>query len=266
MANKDEILFYLADGTPVYAADGPSKPDPGRRFGDAPPAAEKPPPPVSTLAIKAFTPGPNDQDQSANWNSVNDPYRSPESSVGLTPFSRQPGAQHETPSNGTAKMMVDYSKNPYATSVPGQPGYDQSKDPFHQTPEQKTKAAEAKKKAAKLRKLYERSPSGEWWTNSRGEKDASNCWGVRINDWEAHKLRLELESMRSRDEALYPGSRARQHSSGGTNLGEPSWSGSGGGVWRQGALEWRMASGAVVGRGGISIVQVIDSWNIYEGQ
>lgn len=178
----------------------------------------------------------------------------------------QPFAEAARP-GGKPSLLVDYTKTPGKTTVPGQPGYDQSLDPFHQTPEQKAKAAEDAKKAAAQKALLERHPLGEFWINARGEKTGkSGLDAVHLDKWEAYKLRLELESMRSRDEALYPGARGRQHSSGGTNLGEPAWSGAGGGVFQQGANEWRMASGAVVGEGGIELVEVLDTWNIYEGQ
>ncbi len=229
MAKKDEPLFHLADGTPVYAADALPPAAAPRRFGDGAAKLQASSPAAPTPPLMPFAP------------------------------------ETKAASGESAKMIVDYSKTPYATSVPGQPGYDASKDPF------RGKAAEAEaekaRKAAAEKKLYDRHPAGEWWQKARGEKTGgSGLNAIHVDAWEARRLQLELESQRRLDEVLYPGSRGRQHSAGGTNLGSPSWSGSGGGAFRQGVNEWVMASGAVIGQHGVTLVQVLDSWNIYDGQ
>jgi hypothetical protein len=171
-------------------------------------------------------------------------------------------------SGGNSKMLVDYAKNPGETTVPGQPGYNASKDPFREkTPQEKADQAKKDAAAKKQTDLLSRHPAGEWWQKTRGEKTGgSGLNAIHVDAWEARRLQLELESQRRLDEVLYPGSRGRQHSAGGTNLGSPSWSGSGGGAFRQGVNDWVMASGAVVGQHGVTLVEVLDSWNIYDGQ
>lgn len=160
MAKKDELLFYLEDGTPVYAADAPVNSLKPRRFGDRPtPAAETSEPDAKTLKAMPF----NDAPQPVQ-------------------------------TSGNAKLAVDYSKDPHATSVPGQPGYDQSKDPFRK-PEKKA------------------TPS---------------LWETHANGMEARRLQRQLDSEKTWIEVLYPGARGRQHSPGGNNLGEPSFSRTGG--------------------------------------
>lgn len=232
MATKDEPLFYLEDGTPVYATDGPTPAAAPRRFGDTAPKTQSSSHAAPTPALMPFAP------------------------------------ETKAASGGSAKMLVDYTKSPGETTVPGQPGYNASKDPFREKTSQE-KAAQSKKDASakKQTELLSRHPAGEWWQKTRGEKTGgSGLNAIHVDAWEARRLQLELESQRRLDEVLYPGSRGRQHSAGGTNLGSPSWSGSGGGAFRQGVDEWVMASGAVVGQHGVTLVEVLDSWNIYDGQ
>lgn len=171
-------------------------------------------------------------------------------------------------SDGKPEMLVDYTKDPTKTTVPGQPGYDAKKDPFRERTAEE-KAADAKKAAAdkKQADLLARHPLGEWWQQKRGEKtNGSGLAAVHLDKWEADKLKNELEQQRASQEFFYPGAKGRSHSSGGTNLGEPEFGGSGGGAFFNGANEWEMASGAVVGQNGIELVSVLDTWNIYNGQ
>jgi hypothetical protein len=184
---------------------------------------------------------------------------------GLVPFStsRDP----DPVSGGNPKLAVDYTKDPYSTTVPGQPGYDQSKDPLHKTPEQKKAEQQKAAEDEKLRKLYERSPSGEWWQKSRGEKTGgSGIDAVHSDAAEARRLQRLLDDERKWAESMYPGAGGRPHSTGGTNLGEPAWSGSGSGASHFGTNEWVTRSGTVVGENGVELVSVIEQWNIYNGQ
>ncbi|MGV2114255.1 hypothetical protein ACQZ46_23695 [Agrobacterium salinitolerans] len=233
MSKNDEPIFYLADGTPVYATDGPAAPAVARRFGDAPKTSA----PADAPIVRPSSP--------------------------LVPFAPDP----EPASGGNPKLAVDYSKDPYSTTVPGQPGYDQSKDPFHQTPEQKAQATENKAKAEKEKALYERHGLGEWWLKSRGEKTGgSGLESVHSDASEARRLQRQLDDERKWAESLYPGAGGRQHSTGGTNLGEPAWSGSGEGAAHFGTLEWECRSGTIVGENGVELVAVLEQWNIYDGQ
>jgi hypothetical protein len=176
-------------------------------------------------------------------------------------------SQENLAEGGNPKLAVDYSKDPYSTTVPGQPGYDQSKDPFHQTPKQKAKAAENKAKAEKEKALYERHGLGEWWLKSRGEKTGgSGLDSVHSDASEARRLQRQLDDERKWAESLYPGAGGRQHSTGGTNLGEPAWSGSGEGASHFGTFEWECRSGTIVGENGVELVAVLEQWNIYDGQ
>ncbi len=241
MSKKDEILFHLADGTPVFASDAASTPGAApRRFGES--------------AAKAATPPQPEANRPA-----------------LMPFANNPQAQSQSPesrSDGKPEMLVDYTKDPGKTTVPGQPGYDAKKDPFREKTAEE-KAADAKKAAAdkKQADLLARHPAGEWWLNARGEKtNGTGLNAAHLDKWEAYKLKKELDRQRGSQEFFYPGANGRSHSSGGTNLGDPSWSGSGGGAFFNGTNEWEMASGAVVGQNGVELVSVLDTWNIYNGQ
>jgi hypothetical protein len=239
--SQDRQLFTLADGTPVVATNGPGG-EPVQN-GYEPPRYD----PKATVGLSKIY-GPED-DQSAK----NDGY------VPLGP----PVDKNGKPKHETKKQLEErQAKNDLAAQL----AMDAGKLPFKMDLGKLRPPKPPETEEQKRKKWIGPDGLGEWWTRTRGEKKDGAEFGIDIEPWEASTLRYELSLEMQAAELQFPGAAAKAQVGKATNQGDPQIDGEGGAAGHNGLNEWAYRGGSMIGNAGVTIVQVLRSWNLYEGQ